>query len=221
MIEKNTLHILNGQEMYNYFKKTNYLKQELMIPFNEAMCYGNTCEDLFSQQFVEIRAKVHHVTESQYAEITLKPLQPIFNEDYAHIALWFDADMFCQINLLTILAWLEQRDYRGTIEFHLVGEKFEAVDHFKLKIKGYDALYKQVLIHRILPKYIHPAPLKKGAELYLNYLNKESDLMLFIQKHQNVPEKELVPLLIEKFRNYGLGDTQYIEIIKSQRKVNL
>ena len=78
MIRNETLHILNGQAMYNYFQKTDYLGQELMIPFNEAMCYGNTCNDLFSSEFTNIRAKVHHVTPEQYAEITLKPLLPLF-----------------------------------------------------------------------------------------------------------------------------------------------
>ncbi|WP_223592497.1 AraC family transcriptional regulator [Neobacillus bataviensis] len=218
MIRKNTLHILNGQEMYNYFKKTHFLEQEWMIPFNEAMCYGNTCDDLFSQKFVEMRAKVHQVTQAQYAEITLKPLDPLFREDFTRIALWFDLDMFCQINLLTILAWLDQKNHKGRIDLHIVGDKFEPVDSFKLKANGYYQFYKQVLIHKTLPKYIHPAPLKKGVELYLNYLNKESDLLLYIQKHQNVPEKELVPTLIEKFKDYGLGDTQYFEIIKSHRK---
>jgi hypothetical protein len=220
MIRKNTLHILNGQEMYNYFKKTHFLEQELMIPFNEAMCYGNTCNDLFSHEFVEIRANVHQVTPAQYAEITLKPLDPLFSDDFSHVALWFDADMFCQINLLTILAWLDQTDHKGTIDLHIVSDKFEPVDYFKLKAKGYYAFYKQVLIHKTLPKYVHPAPLKKGVELYLNYLNKESDLVLYIQKHQNVLEKDLVSTLIDKFKNYGLGDTQYIEIIKSHRKIN-
>ncbi len=42
MIQKNTLHILNGQAMYDYFKETRFLEDEMMIPFNEAMCYGNT-----------------------------------------------------------------------------------------------------------------------------------------------------------------------------------
>ena len=78
MIQKRTLHILNGMAMYNFFKKTQFLESELMIPFNEAMCYGNTCDDLFSDEFTEIRAKVHHVIPAQYAEITLNPLQPLF-----------------------------------------------------------------------------------------------------------------------------------------------
>jgi hypothetical protein len=218
MSGKRTLHILNGQYMYNYFKETHFLEQELMVPFNEAMCYGNVCNDLFSNEFIEIRAKVHHVTPEQYSEITLKPLAPLFSGKFTHIALWFDADMFCQINLLVILAWLDQKNHQDSIDIYIVGQRFEPVSHFTLNAKGYYSLYNQVLIHKTMPENIVPNQLKKGVKLYLNYLNEDSDLMMYIQKHQNVPENELVYALLKKFIDYGLGDTQYIEIIKSQRQ---
>ncbi len=54
----------------------------------------------------------------------------------------------------------------------------------------------------------------------MNYLNEDSDLMLYIQKHQNLLEKELMLALLEKYTDLGLGDTQYIEIIKDYRKKN-
>lgn len=216
--QKRTLHILNGQAMYDYFKKTHFLEQELMVPFNEAMCYGNTCEDLFSPEFIGMRAKVHHVTPEQYAEITLKPLQPLLSGEFTHIALWFDLDMFCQINILTILAWLDRKNYHEAIDLHIVGDKFEPIHHFTLNAKGYYSLFKQVLIQKTLPESIHPAPLKKGVELYLNYLHKDSELMVYIQKHQDVSEEELLLKLLKNFKDYGLGDTQYIEIIKSHRQ---
>ncbi|EKN65221.1 AraC family transcriptional regulator [Neobacillus bataviensis LMG 21833] len=218
MIQIQPLHILNGQEMYNYFNKTNFLEQERMIPFNEAMCYGNTTGELFSQEFVEVRAMVHHVTPEQYADITLKPLHSLFSGNFTSIECWFDADMFCQINLLTILGWLDQQHYQDPITLHIVGEQFKPVECFRLKVEGYNALYQQVVMDKTMPKVIHPAPLKKGVELYLNYRNKDSDLMLDIQRHQAVPETELVSALIEKFQDYGLGDVQYIELIREQRK---
>ncbi|CAG9606510.1 AraC family transcriptional regulator [Pseudoneobacillus rhizosphaerae] len=220
MINQNTLNILNGQAMYNYFQKTDFLKQEIMIPFNEAMCYGNTSKDLFSDEFVEIRSNVHHVTPSQYTEIAILPLQPLFSKNFTNIALWFDADMFCQINLITILAWLDKNEYKGKIVLHLVGENFEPEEHFNLEANGYYELYNQVLIHKTSPDFFVPPPLKKGIELYLHYLNNDSDLMTYIEMNRNVSEKELVYALIENFKDYGLGDTQYLEIIKGHHKTN-
>ena len=76
---KQSLHILNGQSMYDYFKKTHFLEQKRMIPFNEAMCFGDISGELFSQEFVEVRANVHHVTFEQYTENTLKPLEPLIH----------------------------------------------------------------------------------------------------------------------------------------------
>ncbi|MCM3763779.1 AraC family transcriptional regulator [Neobacillus niacini] len=218
MNQKGTLHLLNGQSMYHYFKTTDFLKGELMIPFNEAMCYGDTCHDLFSDEFTQIRAKVHHVTPEQYTEITLKPLTPLFRKNFTHISMWFDADMFCQINILTILAWLDLTDYKGDIELHIVGDQFERKDSFTLKAEGYYLIYKQVLIQKKLPRSIFPDTLKRGIELYLNYLNKDSDLILYIKKCQDVSEEELVTKLIVEFQHYGLGDTQYLEIIRSCRE---
>ncbi|MCM3729913.1 AraC family transcriptional regulator [Neobacillus cucumis] len=218
MTQNKTLHILNGQAMFNYYEETHFLEQECMVPFNEAMCFGGTSDDLFSPEFIDIRANVHHVTPEQYTEHTLKPLQPFFDKEFSHIELWFDADMFCQINLITILAWLDQADYKDAVDIHIVGEKFKPVSDFTERAGGYYSIYKQVLIDKTMPVNILPAPIKKGIELYLSYLSKDSDLVLYIQEHKDVPERELVLALINKFTDYGLGDTQYLEIIRNQRK---
>lgn len=220
MNHEKTLHLLNGQSMYNHYKKTHFLEGELMIPFNEAMCYGETCNDIFSHEFIQIRSQVHHVTPEQYTEITLNPLKPLFSKNFTHLSLWFDEDMFCQINILTVLAWLDQTEYRGSVELHIVGDKFEPMDSFPLNADGYHAIYKQVLIQKEIPQHNLPALLKTGIELYLTYLDKESDLIRYIKKYQDVSEKELVFKLIMEFQHYGLGDTQYLEIIRSYREKN-
>jgi hypothetical protein len=211
------LHILNGQEMYKHFTKTQFLKDELKIPFNEAMCFGNTSEDIFSNEFAEIRSRVHHVTLDEYTEITLKPLQPLFNYEFESIELWFDADMFCQINYLTILAWLEQTNHQSTITLHIVDDQFEPIENYSLEAQGYYELYKQVLIHKTSPETIDPPPLKKGVQLYLNYLKDDSDIMQFIQQNLHLTDNELTAELLENFKEYGLGDLQYLDMIKKSR----
>ncbi|MEH7254145.1 hypothetical protein V7111_18655 [Neobacillus niacini] len=215
MIE--TLHILNGQAMYDYYKKTHYLEREITIPFNEAMCFGNISGDLFSQEFVENRAKVHHVTPEQYTVNTLKPLEPLINGDFSDIVLWFDADMFCQINVLTILAWLDKTGNINPVVLNIVGDEFEPLEYFTLNAAGYYDIYKQVIIHKNIPHTINPAPLKKGIERYFHYLKEDSVLIKYIREHQNIPEEELVTALINNFTEYGLGDVQYYELIKTVR----
>jgi hypothetical protein len=82
---------------------------------------------------------------------------------------------------------------------------------------GYYGLYIEVMIHKTLPESIHLVPLRKGVELYLTYLHEDSNLIMYIKKYQNLTEKELVYALIENFKEYGLGDVQYLEIIRKQR----
>ncbi|NHM30931.1 hypothetical protein [Neobacillus terrae] len=219
MIQKSNLHILNGQEMYNHFQQINFLNQQLMVPFNEAMCCGETCNTIFSSEFNKIRAKVHQVTPAQYNDITLKPLQPLFCKNFTHLSLWFDTDMFCQINLLTILAWLDQNKYHDSIDLKLIGDNYKPESSFTLRAEGYYSLYKHVLIEKFIPENIELQPLKKGIELYLNYLTKDSKLILYIQKHKEVPERKLVAALLKEFKDdYGLGDTQYFEIVRALRQ---
>ena len=118
MTQKRILHLLNGQSMYDFFKSTDFLGEELMIPFNEAICYGDTCSEIFSDSFTQIRAKAHHVSPQQYIERVLKPLKPLFHENFIGISLWFDEDMFCQINILNYSCLARQTDYKGGNKLH-------------------------------------------------------------------------------------------------------
>jgi hypothetical protein len=218
MTQTETVHILNGTEMYKHFKETQFLESERMMPFNEAMCYGETRYDLFSDEFIDLRAGVHQVSTAQYTEITLKPLQPLFNEHFDRIDLWFDEDMFCQMNLLTILAWLDQTKYKGSIELHLVDDQFMPGRSHSLDAEGYAQLFKQVMIDKTMPEEVEPISLYKGIRLYLNYHKEDSDLLVYIRKHGDLPAEELVSLLIGNFKEYGLGDTQYVEMIRAVRE---
>ncbi|MCA1054113.1 AraC family transcriptional regulator [Rossellomorea aquimaris] len=218
MSQTKTLHIVNGTAMYERFKENQFLERDTMIPFNEAMCYGDTCEDLFSSEFINMRAGVHHVTANQYTDITVKPLQPLLSGNFDHLELWFDEDMFCQLNILTVLALFDQKGYEGEIVLHLVDHRFQPVSRFRLNANGYNEIFKQVLIEKEKPEEVQPSPLKNGIDLYLNYRNETSDLMSYIREHQELPIDELVSSLLTEFKHYGLGDSQYMEIVKTYRE---
>ena len=155
----------------------------------------------------------------QYIQHTLKPLQPLLKKNFTHISLWFDGDMFCQINLLTILAWLDRTNHNNPIDLHLVGDNFNLLESFTLDAKGYDALFNQVVIDKTMPRDIYPPILKQGIELYLHYLNEV--IYCYIFKNIKISQKkELLLAVLKKFAYLGLGDTQYIEIIKDNRQKN-
>jgi len=220
MNEKNTLNILNGQSMYDYFKLHNFDENGVYIPFNEAMCVGKVTTDIFSNQFNKCRCDTHKVTIEQYNELTLKPLQVLFKNQFSHIVLWFDDDMFCQINLLTILAYLNQINYSRKITFNLVDHNFKLVDCFEFGVQGYNEIYKQVMINKCIPKNINLPIMENGIRLYLEYLKEANEITAYIAEHKDLKRDILVIELIKTFPQYGLGDTQYMELVENYRKSN-
>ena len=218
--KKNILNILNGQVMYDYFKQHYFDKNSVYMPFNEAMCVGEVTDDIFSNQFNKCRCDAHHVTIEQYNELTLKPLQMLFQNQFSHIVLWFDDDMFCQINLLTLLAYLNQINYNRKITFNLVNQEFKVVDCFEFDVQGYNGIYKQVMINRGIPQNIKLSVMENGIRLYLEYLKEENEITEYIRQHGDLQRDILVTELLKVFPQYGLGDTQYIELIEKYRKSN-
>jgi hypothetical protein len=219
--EKNTLNILNGQAMYNYFKQHQLDKNGVYAPFNEAMCVGEVIDDIFSDQFNKLRCEAHHITMQEYNESFLKPLEILFSNEFSNIILWFDDDMFCQINLLIILAYLDQKYYRGETTFKLVGQKFKVVNCFEIEVKGYYEIYKQVMINRCIPQNIDLSLMENGIRLYFEYLKEENEITTYIKEHGNLQNNILLTLLFKEFPQYGLGDTQYFQLIGRYREGNI
>ena len=57
--------------------------------------------------------------------------------------------------------------------------------------------------------------LYQATLLYLNYLNKDSEINRYIIEHINKSEKQLINELFDKFPQYGLGDLQYKMMIRN------
>ena len=213
-----TLHILNGEEMKSAFQQTRFLEGESMVPFNEAMCVGQTCEKIFSGEFIKTRALTHGVSEDEYRQITVENLEAVFHHKNNNLKLWFDEDMFCQINLLTLLGWLDQIGYEGKVELCLVNQVFEPIASYPLELSGYHSFYKQVLLDKVIPSQVSLSPLRRGIELYMSYCGSDNELVRFINEHPDVPEDRLIERMLAVFQEYGLGDVQYAQLISSVRK---
>jgi hypothetical protein len=213
---------LNGQGLHNYFKQNSLDKHGIYQPFNEAMCIGEVAEDIFSSEFNKYRCAAHQITINQYNEVVLKPLQMLFENQCTHIILWFDEDMFCQINLLTILGYLDQIKYHRRITFNLISRHFKketmVLDSFELQAKGYKEIYKQVMINRSSPENINLAVMKNGINLYFQYLKDENEITEYIRQNANLNSDILLSELFKTFPQYGLGDTQYKQLIERHKR---
>ncbi|WDV08311.1 helix-turn-helix domain-containing protein [Lysinibacillus irui] len=216
--DQKLLNVLNGQMMYEEFAKQQLMGNSDYVPFNEAMCTNPTTSVIFSEEFNKIRATGHQVSLEDYELITVNPLKPLLTNDYQCIVLWFGDDMFCQLNLLTVLAFLEQQGYQGKVYYHMVKEMTYDVEETEIVLGDYMEIYEQVLIQHRLPKATVLPVMYQGVQLYFNYLKEENEITTYIKKHLDMPQNDLIKQLFYLFPHYGLGDRQYSKLIEKSKE---
>ena len=104
------LHITNGD---SFTEKLQSLKLKGdIITWREMLCEGKTETNVGSESFWKTRFEFLHknykVTKSWFVEKTLKEYRSLCNHKQQNqIILWFEYDLFCQINMLAVLSWLK------------------------------------------------------------------------------------------------------------------
>ena len=90
---------------------------------------------------------------------------------YNELALYFDYDMFCVVNAITLLAFFEQQRYAGEITFNLIAADGGAnvVKSWPVILGCFNECYQRVLVEHkefvLSNQYFD-----KGVELYLDYV---------------------------------------------------
>ncbi|MFJ7981498.1 AraC family transcriptional regulator [Lysinibacillus xylanilyticus] len=213
------LNILSGQQMYEEFSSQQLMGKSDYAPFNEAMCVHDTVETIFSDSFKQIRATGHQVSLAEYEVIAVAPLEKtLFSKKYQCIVLWFGEDMFCQMNLITTLAYLEQISFKGTIYYHAVKEQTYDVKETEITLGSYYDIYEAVLLDHRMPDIELMSVTYQGIKLYLELLQNDNEITKYIQAHQHLSQNEIVRNLLHLFPQYGLGDTQYFALIQATIK---
>lgn len=115
------LHITNGDSTTNYLKKIN-LKGEF-ITWREMLCEGKTTTDVGSETFWKNRFEFfkssYKINKKTFIDYTLKEYRNLCKKkSQKEIILWFDSDLFCQINMIAVLSWLKR--YRKGYNISLV-----------------------------------------------------------------------------------------------------
>tara|TARA_B100000949_G_scaffold3886_2_gene3408 strand:+ start:4397 stop:5236 length:840 start_codon:yes stop_codon:yes gene_type:complete len=87
------------------------------------LCEGKTLSTVGSESFWKTRFeflnKNYKVSKSWFIEKTLKEYRSLCNhKQQDQIVLWFEYDLFCQINMLAVISWLKQ--HRRHAEISLV-----------------------------------------------------------------------------------------------------
>lgn len=217
LFDKYVLNILNGQVMYEEFKDNKLMGDSDYVPFNEAMCVNATTKQVFDKEFIQARALGHHESVENYIKKVIDPLDNLFKKDYKCIVLWFGEDMFCQMNLLTVLSYLEQSRYDGKVFLNSFREDEFKVSQTELKLGNYYSVYKEVLINHEKPSIELLPVMYQAIDIYLDMLKENNAVVKYISKNKDLPTSELINRLFGLFPTVGYGDSQYIGLINKTR----
>ncbi|KYZ75280.1 hypothetical protein AXX12_14070 [Anaerosporomusa subterranea] len=210
------LNIANGTALKEYLTD-KYANDEKIISFNESMITGKSSETVFNDEFFRVRAKSLGINYDQYLQITVAELDELLNKAHSKIVLWFDEDMFCQINLLTLYAYLDSTHFDGEVRLNIIPQNFYqynvgdiVIKSYELNVKGYYSIYKDVMIRNVFTKNKFPVleEMQKGIRLYENYISDNSEIRAAIKKmvQNNQSKLYIIKEIIEKYSNYGIGD---------------
>lgn len=205
--------IKNGEVFNQYFERTFYTKG---IPFNEAIMVGNSTSHVFSNEFCINRASQLNASIEEY----YKKLNAFFKfirelEQYEEIILWFGSDTFCQLNLLTILCFLETRKYKGNVFTVIIDDESFNIIRGKTPITlvSYQELYEKILLNKEYVK-CNDSIMDKAISLYFYYLSDKGKLAMIIKNNNTLSENQLIEKLLLEGMDYGISDLQAYHLIK-------
>ena len=206
------LNITNGEYFNEYFISKF---GGIAVPFCEAMMDGDTVENIYSKQFIVLRAKSLNVSENEYKS-KMYVYDALNDNNYPSICLWFGKDTFCQVNLLTLLAYLEQIEYRGEIKLNYIDdETFEVLNSdIEVKLGIYNKIYEDVLISKNV-SYDTGVLVARAIDLFFDYRSKDGELAKLVKTNAYKEKTELICLLLESSKDYGLSDLQAEKLINS------
>ncbi len=212
------LHIANGTALKAYLTNKCSVHEEI-IAFNESMITGESNEKIFSDTFFQMRARSLNVEYDQYVKSTVAELDKLLKKPYDKITLWFDEDMFCQINLLTLCAYLDYINYEGIVQLNIIRQDFWnyndllalVIKSYELNLQGYYSLYQDVMLRKTFntkSSYRAIKEMEKGIKLYENYVSDNSEIRSAIVDmiKDNRSREFIVKEIIKKYPNYGIGD---------------
>jgi len=128
------LHILNGDATANILKKTDLPGQ--FLPWREALVAGPTPGGLSFDDWINLRANhlamdyEQTVDECKAALLNLEEVLRTFSK-HEEVVLWFEHDLFCQINLIYLLNFFSQQKQNQTGLSLICIDDFPGIENFK------------------------------------------------------------------------------------------
>lgn len=205
------INICGGESLKQIIQKR--YNQEC-ISFGEAMIDGNLPTMQYDAFCVE-RAKCHDVDIEEYK----KHMQDFFDCVNGHllddITLWFGKDCFCMINLLTVLAILENKQYKRMVDLNIVDERSgEMITSTHVLLGQFTNVYDSLKDKQYV--CTNNQYLDKAIQAYLNLYDDNGEIATFI-KHSKLDGDKLFQEIM-KNNDLGLSDVVAMKVIKRYRK---
>ncbi len=191
-------HVLNGDALTPQFKKTTI--EGNIIVMREALVDGDVSQEN-PEEFYQVRAHHHGSTEEDYRIKVVEELAVLMNApNHSNINLWFEFDLFCQVNLWFVLSIIKKTSIQKKVTLVYPIHIKKGDDQFW---KGFGSADAQDLIlcyeNRIL---LSEQELQRGSELWNAYQNNNFDKLLLLAEEETsaFPNlKEVVAAHMERF----------------------
>lgn len=106
----NVLHVLNGDATLNGFRQTG-IKGDVMV-WREVLSEGPLLTNVVDAEFWNRRSawvsSVFNESKQHYSRKVIDELAKL-DKAYKEINLWFEFDLHCQVNLLGVINYIEER----------------------------------------------------------------------------------------------------------------
>lgn len=148
----NILHIVNGDSTAEMLKQTA-IKGDVIV-WREMLCEGPICKNFGSDEFWKMRYAYFEnelgVSKLDYFDKSIKEIIQLEDvSTYNEVVLWFEFDLFCQINLMALCSCL-LTSFRKGVDYKLVctgyvkgEERLQSLADFK--IEEFNELYQKAI----------------------------------------------------------------------------
>ncbi len=203
------INILSGDAMVSYAEQLGI--KDHIIAFGEAIITGRVTSEPMSNEFTSARVASLGTSNEKYRKRIVQPLSKLRSSDEVH--LWFGKDMFCQMNLICVLAILESKGIEKAT-FHEVFED-EMVEKgvTEVETRGFIQCYEEILVNH--NSYVTPLDsINSVLEMYFEFIGADKGpLISFIKENPDDSVLTLTIKIIKGFAEYGLGDVQCKDLI--------
>ncbi|MBQ4822586.1 DUF1835 domain-containing protein [Aquimarina sp. MMG016] len=115
-METKTLHITNGDSLTDRLKEMQLVDGEFLV-WREMLCEGPTCHKVEGEDSIKKREdflkRYYRIDHSDYEEKFVSQLKKFDDlQQYDEIILWFEYDLFCQINMIAALSILLRKEVK-------------------------------------------------------------------------------------------------------------